>query len=781
MNLDTLYRLSLVMEMVDKVSQPLKNVSGQTSRFFDKMKQSSGELIKTGLAMEMFGKSLVGTVLSPVKATYESKKAISELASLGIEKLDVLEQAATSFSNEWSGTSKADFLTASYDIKSGIASLSDEGVAKYTEMAGVTAKATKSTIAEMTDLFATGYGIYKDFYSEMSDIEFGEMFSGGIAKSVQQFKTSGSGMAQSIKTLGAAATSANVPFEEQLSVLGMLQATMSGSEAGTKYKAFLRSAVKGGKELGLKFTDANNVMLTMPEIIEKIKGKFGETMDAAEKMKLQKAFGDAEAVALIDLMYSKTGQLQDNIVMMHGELNKGAASAKQMADTINSSDPSKMEIMNQKIHNLKETLGNALAPTVSDLVDKASGFIDKTGVWIEKNQSLVRVMMMVLLVLGGLGIVLGVIIKAAGFVGLATVKLYSGFGKVVNITKILSKGLITLGSAVWRTSIQVLSFAKTLIVNAVVAAKNFVISLMSMAKQAIITAVTAMPGLIATVWSFTAALLANPITWIVIAIVALIAGLVLLWKHWDSVVAWIKGVWDGFINGIIAGFNWILGLFSEMPVWLQIAIAAFFPLIGIPLLIITHWDSIKEFFSNLWNGIVNGVQQGIENIKNFFLGIPDFFRHSGEMIINTLVQGIMNMAMKPVEAVKGIFEKVRKFLPFSDAKEGPLSELTLSGNKVVQTLVTGMEQQEDLPAETISNSFKKIDFSLEERPKAKVFSKESKEEEIGGSKVTEKRTVIQSLTLNVSLKEMKELKDLMKLIEELKESIETEEPGPVTV
>ena len=41
-------------------------------------------------------------------------------------------------------------------------------------------------------------------------------------------------MAGAIKMLGASATNANVPMEEQLAILGQLQATMSGTEAGTK-------------------------------------------------------------------------------------------------------------------------------------------------------------------------------------------------------------------------------------------------------------------------------------------------------------------------------------------------------------------------------------------------------------------------------------------------------------------------------------------------------------------------------------------------------------------
>ena len=124
-----------------------------------------------------------------------------------------------------------------------IASLSDTAVGEFTKIAALTAKATKATVADMTSLFATGYGIFKDFYGDLSDFEFGELFSGGISAAVRAFKTTGPEMAASIENLGAMATSSLIPLEEQLTVLGMLQATMSGSEAGTRYRAFIKSAV----------------------------------------------------------------------------------------------------------------------------------------------------------------------------------------------------------------------------------------------------------------------------------------------------------------------------------------------------------------------------------------------------------------------------------------------------------------------------------------------------------------------------------------------------------
>ena len=184
------------------------------------------------------GGAITGLCMKTVTATFDTQNALGELSSLGVKDLKAVENAAKSFSDTWAGTSKSDFITAAYDIKSGIASLTDEGVAQFTELAALTGKATKSTTEEMGSLFATGYGIYKGFYDDMSDLEFGEMFSAGIATAVKNYKTSGSEMASAISALGATATNANVPLEEQLAIMGQLQTTMSGSEAATKYKSF---------------------------------------------------------------------------------------------------------------------------------------------------------------------------------------------------------------------------------------------------------------------------------------------------------------------------------------------------------------------------------------------------------------------------------------------------------------------------------------------------------------------------------------------------------------
>jgi hypothetical protein len=81
------------------------------------------------------------------------------------------------------------------------------------------------------------------------------------------------------------------------------------------------------------------------------------------------------------------------------------------------------------------------------------------------------------------------------------------------------------------------------------------------------------------VWSFTAALLANPITWIVIGIVALIAILVLLINHFDLVkAAWTAVTsWIGDrVHDVGAFFSWLA---DSIPKWLGAA-----------------WDWVKSAF-----------------------------------------------------------------------------------------------------------------------------------------------------------------------------------------
>ena len=764
------------MNMIDNLSGPMAGIAsrvGADVSKLDAVSQTLGSMAKTGAVMQEMGSQITGAVLAPVEATFETRRALGELSSLGVKDLDALENAAREFSDQWSGTSKADFISAAYDIKSGISSLSDEGVAEYTSLAGLTAKATKSTIGEMTSLFATGYGIYKDYYSDLSDIEFGEMFSAGISESVRAFKTSGSGMAQSIQTLGASATTANVPLEEQLAILGMLQATMSGSEAGTKYKAFLRSAAKGGEALGLSFLDANDQLLSMPEILDLLRGKFGETMDAAEKMELQKAFGDTEAVALIDLMYSKTGDLQDNILSLYDAMGQGTGVAYEMASAMQETEPERFERLQQRIHNVTESIGNTLLPTVNDLMGKGEQVLTKVGTWIEQHQELVRVIMIVVLALGGFLTIGGTLITVISGVGLVITKSIGAF-KMLKAGFLLAKG--------------------------------------------------ALAPLISSVWSFTAALLANPVTWIVIGIVALIAALVLLYNkcEWfrngvNAILGFFKeklGAALETATAIFQGIGNIIGsvmgaaketvsqnlsnmraAYEEHGGGIQgVAAAAMEGVKGFYTAGFTFLDNltggklseIKNKFQSNMTGIVQGVSQkfteahtafsnGLNSIKASVEGAVTWFFTSGQRVVSTFANGISSAFSGAVDAVKNGLQRIRNMLPFSDAKEGPLSTLTLSGQRTMTTYAHGLELAQNAPAEAMEKGLAQTKATLEREPSKKVNLKGTSEQnESSGdgesrSSGSGKQVIIQKLLMQVDLKKIKDLQQLLALLKEIED------------
>ena len=759
MSLESVFRLSLIMNMVDNITGPMgrisSSVNGGVSRL-QKLESAFGGMVKAGTVMTELGSSIAGAALAPVEATFETRRALGELASLGVKDLEAVEDAARSFSDQWAGTSKADFISASYDIKSGIASLTDEGVADFTTLAALTGKATKSTVGEMTSLFATGYGIYKGFYDDLTDLEFGEMFSAGISKSVQQFKTTGSEMAAAIESLGASATNAKVPLEEQLSVLGMLQATMSGSEAGTKYAAFIQSAAKGGEELGLAFVDANNQIKSLPEILDLLRGKYGDTIDAIEKQEIATAFGTDEAVDLIDLLYSKTGELQDNVLSLYDAMGQGTAVASEMASAMNETEPEKFARLQQQLHNVADAAGSTLLPVVNDLMEGAAGVIQKSAEWVENHQNLVRIILLAALTLGGFLAVAGTCIAVVGGVGIVFTKtagLVKGFIGVVRGLPDLFETIALYGmeagdairngfnrirtagstavTAVKNVTLRIVSMAKMAVISGVTALKNMALGLVSMARQAVVTAVTAMPGLIASVWSFTAALLANPITWVVVGIIALIAALILLWQNWDSVTAFLQNAWNTACSKITAGLEWL--------------------------------------------------KQGFQSIMDWIGEKIAWFGEAGRRLVTTFVDGIKSVAMAPINAVKGIFGKISNLFPHSDAKEGPLSTLTLSGKKTMTTFAEGVTLAEDAPANAITRSLEGAKVSLQqEAPKpVRLGGGTDEEADAGDGSGSPGRDgkvfIIKKLVLQVDVKKIKQLQDLLEIVGELEDKINSGE------
>jgi hypothetical protein len=432
--MSTLLNIGILLSATDMFSPALNSATGNLSTFDNKVKNTSADMLKLSTAALAVGEGVTGKLSNFFGDSQDLRAAQGELKTLGLmgDGLKSVTSSAMDFSNQFAGTTAPEFIRASYDIKSGISSLSDVAVGKFTSISAMTALATLSTTSEMTNLFATGFGIYRKQFDEFGlqtiqgwnalsdeekDIKFGQYFSAGISSAVQVFKTKGSQMSAALSNLGANATSAGISFAEQLSILGQLQKTMTGSEAATKYRAFLNTAYSAGDKLGLTFTNANNELLSMPEILTMLKDKYGNTIDAMESNELKNAFGTDEAVSLIKQLYPETDTLTKNINKMNLSLQEGTKKTRDMANAAN--EGKEQEVYEQRINNLTAAIGSGFAPVMLTTMDIMGSAAVVLSDFMNEHETLTTAIVSVIGVGGGLLTVigsLGVIASGASFV-----------------------------------------------------------------------------------------------------------------------------------------------------------------------------------------------------------------------------------------------------------------------------------------------------------------------------------------------------------------------------
>ncbi|CAK2463187.1 Phage tail tape measure protein [Vibrio crassostreae] len=359
--------------LIDQISKPLGSIQRQITNVSATYQKSTHTMAAGAAGMVGAGFALKSALMPAI----EMDRKLGEVKSLGVadEQLKTLAQTAMKFSVEY-GKSATEFVAASYDIQSAISGLAGDELSEFTRASGVLAAATKADTGTITSYVGTMYGIFQNSANEMGKADWVNMLGGQTAKAVQMFKTTGDGMSSAFTSVGAAATSVGVGMTEQMAILGTLQATMSGSEAGTKYRSFLAGTAKAQEALNMQFTDAQGQMLPIVDILNQIKGRYGETISVAEAAELSKAFGTQEATAMIQLLMQNTDGLANSISDL-GKV-KGLDVAEQMAGTMTD----QWERLEQGVFAVRTAFGAALLPAllpvISSLADGAMEIIEWT-------------------------------------------------------------------------------------------------------------------------------------------------------------------------------------------------------------------------------------------------------------------------------------------------------------------------------------------------------------------------------------------------------------------
>ncbi|WP_095155761.1 phage tail tape measure protein [Pseudomonas sp. Irchel 3E13] len=555
-------RLDFILALTDKVTAPLGKV---TQGFNELAEKSEANIKQIGTGVAGLWGSLTGLEAS-LEPALEVNRALGDVRSLGVaeEALDALNQKALDFSIQY-GENAHEFVASAYKIEGAIKGLAGSQLATFTNTSSVLAKATKADKEVMSDYIGTMYNLQKQQADAMGKGEWVERLGGQTALAVQLFRTSGEQIKDAFKESGAIATAAGIDLAEQMAVIGTLSSTMEGGDAGGRYKAFFENIGNASEKLGMKFTDTNDKVLPMVDILAKLQGKFGDLRGAAANAKLVEAFG-GEGAQVIGALASDTERFKSGLDQL-GKV-RGLEQAEKMAQAM--VDP--WQQFGSAVQALRIAFGQALIPTLQPLMERLVG-IGKTLVrWTKLFPNITRVV--------GIATLAVLAITAA----LSALTIVVGMAKMAWLG--LSGAWAVLTWTGWKSI--AMFFKHTIVLSLFLVRLVGMIAWMGIVKVAML----AWQGVI---WLVNAALTANPVGVIVMGIAALVAiviAAVVYWDEWttalmntaafqwvaeqlqalsawfDSMGGWsgmAKAAWDGIVSVFQAAVNGLIELLNKIP------------------------------------------------------------------------------------------------------------------------------------------------------------------------------------------------------------------------
>lgn len=131
---------------------------------------------------------------------------------------------------------------------------------------------------------------------------------------------------------------------------------------------------------------------------------------------------------------------------------------------------------------------------------------------------------------------------------------------------------------------------------------------------------------------------------------------------WNNIKNTISNVVSGIRNTISNIFNSIRNTVTNIVNRIKSTISNVF-------------NSLRSIVSNAFNKVSSAVRTGINNAYNAVKNkIKDFY-NAGRNIVTSIANGIKSAIGKVTSAISNVAKKVRDFLPFSPAKEGPLRDI----------------------------------------------------------------------------------------------------------
>ncbi len=598
-------RLAFILSLTDKVTAPL----GKVKMGFSDLAEQSEKHIKTmGFGLAGITGAYVGITQS-MEPALEMNRALGEVRSLNVaeDALNALNRKSLEFSVAY-GENARDFVASAYHIEGAIKGLVGNQLATFTNASDVLAKATKSDADTMGSYVGTMYNLFKGQADAMGKGQWVETLAGQTATAVQLFRTSGEQIGEAFKAAGGLASTAGVSLAEQMAVLGTLGSTMDGGEAGGLYKSFFENVSGASEKLGMSFVDQQGKLLPMMDILDKLQGKFGDLTIEANGKKLRDAFG-GEAARLITTLMGDTGRLKNGMEQL-GNV-RGLENAEGMAKAM--VDP--WQQFGAAVQALRIAFGQSLIPILAPLMDRLVAIAGTLTRWTQLFPNITRL----------IGIVTLSFLAVTAAMSLLTL--------TVGLSKMAWLGATVVWNALtWSGYRSIAMFLyHTVMVIGFVAGLVLMVAWMGLVKGAMLLWQGA-------IWLVNTALLANPVTWIVIGIVALVAAVAAAIIYWDE---WTSALLNS------EAFQWVSGQLNALSAW-------FDSMGGWSNMASTAWDAIVNIFKSAINGLIEmlnkipGVQ--IDAAFGDMPAAPELPTISAPQVEAPLLPQLVSAPQQPIQA-----------------------------------------------------------------------------------------------------------------------------------
>ena len=418
------------------------------------------------------------------------------------------------------------------------------------------------------------------------------------------FKNLGSAM-DTIKMKGLDGAKALAPFVAMFD-----QAGMDGSASGNAMRKVLQKGMKYGdiqatlNKLRKKGLLRSNINLDFTNG----KGEFGGFDKLFSELTKLKKLDTAERIKVIEGVFGNDAEVNQVVSTL---IEKGKAGYEEFAAKMEKQADLRKRVDEQlgtltniweattgTFTNLLAEIGATIAPQLKQLSTELGEITEKVKNWVKANPELT-----------------GTLMKIAVFLT-----------AVVGITGALASAFSFLLFPIGRTALFLGSLSKTII------------------------------GIIPNILAFSAALLTNPLTWIVAGIAAVIAAIVLLVKNWDVVK-----------EAFATGWNWLCELFN------------------------TGWENIKGFFASgidkisatisSWDPLGLFYKVFAQVLGWFGVDLPNSFSAFGSKIMSALGDGIFNTFDTIKTGIMNTVNWIKEKLGFSTEAENTINQIKTNAGR----------------------------------------------------------------------------------------------------